>query len=339
MGKNKDPPPFSLDKQYTQWKTEVKAWLYTADSQDKNKAALSIALSLPEKGCNSIRQRIFNSVTFFEAGGTAAEPTEGISKDAWKDLIAFMDKEFAKDDIAELYDKTETLLHTVKQDADSMKEYINKFDDAFSQATKAGIGAVSSGFMMCLFMRNAGIDQQNFKFVASGIDFKKKDTLYDQAKESMIKYFGSIGSKSDPGGATGGVMDLETLWNRGGGNRGGYRGGHRGGHRGGSSGGGNNREQFKSSSGNIFGNPTPQQFRKLNPKKYGKILKCHNCQAVTHLANECPEANMTLIGEPEDLEDLMKMNLGGEEKKDEESDDDDYVADIAKSNSLFSRRW
>ena len=122
MGKNKDPPPFSLDKQYTQWKTEVKAWLYTADSQDKNKAALSIALSLPEKGCNSIRQRIFNSVTFFEAGGTAEEPTEVISKDAWKDLIAFMDKEFAKDDIAELYDKTETLLHTVKQDADSMKE-------------------------------------------------------------------------------------------------------------------------------------------------------------------------------------------------------------------------
>merc|ERR1711894_232475 len=78
-------------------------------------------------------------------------------------------------------------------------------------------------------MKNAGIDQQNFKFVASGIDFKKKDTLYDQAKESMIKYFGSIGSKSDSGGATGGVMDLETLWNRGGGNRGGYRGGHRGG--------------------------------------------------------------------------------------------------------------
>ena len=167
MGKTKDPPPFTLDKQYTQWKTEVKAWLFTADNTDKNKAALSIALSLPEKGCNSIRQRIFNSVTFFKMGGTEANPAEEISKDAWKDLIAFMDKEFAKDDIAELYDKTELFLHTVKREEDSMKEYINMFDDAFSQATKAGIGAVSSGFIMCLFMKNAGIDQKDFKFVAS----------------------------------------------------------------------------------------------------------------------------------------------------------------------------
>ena len=337
MGKNKDPPPFTLDKQYTQWKTEVKAWLFSADTTDKNKAALSIALSLPEKGCNSIRQRIFNSVKFFSPGGTEANPTEEVSKDAWKDLIAFMDKEFAKDDIAELYDKTEAFLHTVKREDDSMKDFINKFDDAFSQATKAGIGNVSSGFIMCLFMKNAGIDQRDFKFVASGIDFTKKDTLYDQAKESMIKYFGSIGSKTESAGASGGVMDMDTLWSRGGGNRGGYRGGYRGGgFRGGFRGGRSSeggqqegREVSSRNSGNIFGNPKPLQFRKLNPKKFGKVLKCHNCQAVTHLANECPEANVTLIGEPEDLEDLMKMNIG-EDDDGENDDEDDYVGDIAK---------
>ena len=220
MGKSKDPPPFTLDKQYSQWKTEVKAWLFTADTADRNKAALTIALSLPEKGCNNIRQRIFNSVKFFQDGGTAEAPTEEISKDAWKDLIAFMDKEFAKDDISELYDKTEAFLHTVKKEGESMKEYINRFDDAFSQATKAGIGAVASGFIMCLFVKNAGIDSKDFKFVASGIDFSKKDTLYDQAKDSMIKYFGSIGSKTESSGASGSVMDMETLWNRKGG---GYR--------------------------------------------------------------------------------------------------------------------
>ena len=53
MGKAKDPPPFMMDKPYEQWKVEVKAWMYTADAADKNKAAMTIALSLPEKGCNN----------------------------------------------------------------------------------------------------------------------------------------------------------------------------------------------------------------------------------------------------------------------------------------------
>ena len=38
MGKTKDPPPFMMDKPYEQWKTEIKAWMYTADAADKNKA-------------------------------------------------------------------------------------------------------------------------------------------------------------------------------------------------------------------------------------------------------------------------------------------------------------
>ena len=91
-----------MDKPYEQWKTEIKAWMYTADAADKNKAALTVALSLPEKGCNNIRQRIFNSVTFFTIGGTNENPVEKISDNAWKDLIEFMDKEFAKDDIARI---------------------------------------------------------------------------------------------------------------------------------------------------------------------------------------------------------------------------------------------
>ena len=77
-----------MDKPYEQWKTEIKAWMYTADAADKNKAALTVALSLPEKGCNNIRQRIFNSVTFFTQGGTQEAPVEKISDNAWKDLIA-----------------------------------------------------------------------------------------------------------------------------------------------------------------------------------------------------------------------------------------------------------
>ena len=256
MGKAKDPPPFMMDKPYQQWKTEIKAWMFTADTADKNKAAMTIALSLPEKGCNNIRQRIFNSVTFFTHTGDP--PVESVSPEAFKDLIEFMDKEFAKDDISELYDKTDAFLHTVKKADETMKEFINRFDDAMNQADKAGMGEISQGFKMCLFLKNAKIGEKDFKFVISAIDYKMKARLYPQAKESMIKYFGSIGSKPDTEGAEGGVMDLETLWSKGGyrgrGNRGGYRGGYRGG-------GGNKEDDGEKQlrveskfAGNIFGN-------------------------------------------------------------------------------------
>ena len=338
MGKTKDPPPFSLEKPYEQWKLEIKAWRLTADTDDQNKAALTIALSLPEKGCNSIRQRIFNSVTFF----TPATPTveEKISVNAWKDIIAFMDKEFQKDDIAQLYDKTDEFLHTLKKDEETMKDYINRFDDALNQAEKAGMGKISQGFQMCLFLKNAGLEQKDFKFVISAIDYSKKETLYPQAKESMIKYFGSIGSKpGTSGGATSANFDLETLWSGRGGFRGGGRGGYRGGFRGnrGGYGGGSYRDRSDDAGqrveskfeGNIFGQGKPKTFRKLNPKKFGKILKCHNCQAITHLANECPESNVTLIGESEDLDLIMGMNT--EDDHEQEDGQDDYVDRIAQS--------
>ena len=325
MGKTRDPPPFSLDKPYQQWKTEIKAWRLTTDAAEKNKAALTIALSLPEKGANNIRQRIFNKVNFFVAGADA-NADETISPNAWKDVIAFMDKEFAKDDIAELYDKTDAFLHTVKKADETMKEYINRFDDAMSQAEKAGIGAISQGFQMCLFLKNAGLDEKDFKFVVSAIDYKKKDDLYPQAKESMIKYFGSICGKQEEDNM--GIQNLDTLWSgsRGGFRRGGFKGrggGSRGGH-----GGGNEELSVQSKySGNIYGQPQPKQFRKLNPKKFGKILKCHNCQAVTHLAGECPEANVTLLGEMEDIDTILKMA----EEEEHDDGEEDYVSQISKN--------
>ena len=338
--KTKDPPSFSLDKPYQQWKAEVKAWQYTVDQADKNKCALTIALSLPEKGCNDIRKRIFNTVNFYTTTGEGENRVEKISDTAYKDIIDFLDKEFAKDDIAELYDKTDTFLHTKKKDSETIKDFINRFDDNMSQAEKAGMGDISQGFKMCLFLKSSNLQDSDFKFVVSAIDYKQKTTLYPQAKDAMIKFFGSVraaGQKSEDEG----ILDAtDAMWSGGGG---GYRGGGRGGYRGGGSrgrGGGRGPDDeyiVKSRfAGNIYGQEASQSqghqngnksFRQLNPKKFGKVLKCHNCQAVTHLANKCPEANITLIGEQEDIQQLMELNAR-QEMEDEEKD---YVGDISKA--------
>ena len=60
MGKAKDPPRFSLDKPYEQWKTEIRLWQLEQpdDNADTAKHAIRIALDMPEEGCNDIRARI-----------------------------------------------------------------------------------------------------------------------------------------------------------------------------------------------------------------------------------------------------------------------------------------
>ena len=336
MGKSKDPPQFSLEKPYQQWKAETKVWLYGQEAE-KNKSALQVALSFPEKGCGNIRQRVFNSVKFFIEGATPNDD-ETVSPTAWKDLMTFLDKEFKKDDIAELFDRTQTFLHTHKSSSETVKDYINRFDDAMNQAAKAGMGEISQGFMMTMFLANAKLEDRDFKFVLSAIDYSKKDTLYPQAKESMIKFFGSLKSATEgecTGGAAGGIIDCtEAMWS---GARGGSRG--RGGYRGGSfrgRGGGRDQERIVTSkyAGNVFGQSSQndgsqqKQFRRLNPKQNGNLRRCFNCQAVTHFARDCPEANINLVGEEQDIECLMQMQL---EQQQLEDTDSDYVGDIAKT--------
>ena len=68
MGKIKDPPRFSLDKPYDQWKTEIALWQLEqpADNTDTSKHAITIALAMPETGCNDVRARILASVKLFD---------------------------------------------------------------------------------------------------------------------------------------------------------------------------------------------------------------------------------------------------------------------------------
>ena len=91
----------------------------TVDKADQNRAALIIALSLPEKGCNNIRQRIFDSVKF-TLPETATEP-EKISPDAWNDTFAFLDKEFAKN-------KDLDLIMSMNQEQDQTEDEIQAHD-------------------------------------------------------------------------------------------------------------------------------------------------------------------------------------------------------------------
>ena len=313
MGKAKDPPRFSLDKPYEQWKTEIRLWQLEQpdDNADTAKHAIRIALDMPEEGCNDIRARILASVKLYD---TAPDGSVKANADAFKNLMAFLDEEFKKDDILHLCQLIEDWLETSKANHNSLKNYINAFDFAYKKAKTAGLPEMPQEFLMQRFLKNAQLEDKDYKFVVSSVDMSdaKRPTLYPQTKEAMLKYFGR--GAAEPTTST--EPTSETMWGtyhhggrgggRGGGGyggRGGYRGGHggRGGYGGGYGGYRGGQEQMVKAEGiahgNIYGKIGQQQrtFRKLNPRQNGKLNPCWNCGGLTHLAKNCPENGVTLI--------------------------------------------
>ena len=189
MGKPKDPPKFSLDKPYDQWKTEITLWQLEqpADNADTAKHAISIALAMPETGCNDIRARILGSVVLFD---TDAEGKNTPNKDAFKNLIDFLDKEYKKDRTLDMCTSIDKWLEVSRSEHNNLKEYINAYDFAYKHAKKLGLPEMPQEFLMQRFMKGAMLDDKDYKFVMSSVDTNKKTTLYDQSKEAMIKYFG-----------------------------------------------------------------------------------------------------------------------------------------------------
>ena len=138
MGKIKDPPKFSLDKPYDQWKTEIALWQLEqpADNADTSKHAITIALAMPETGCNDVRARILASVKLFD---TDAQGKNTPDKDAFKNLVAFLDNEFKKDTTLEMCELIDKWLDTSRADHANLKAYINAYDFAYKKAKKAGL--------------------------------------------------------------------------------------------------------------------------------------------------------------------------------------------------------
>ena len=89
----KIPPVFTTQKPYSRWVDEIKAWQALTDL-DVKKRCIAIALSLPEDGQNSIRDKVFSELTV-----DVLNADDGVVK-----LIEFMDKIFKKDELSEAYE-------------------------------------------------------------------------------------------------------------------------------------------------------------------------------------------------------------------------------------------
>ena len=80
-----------MTKNYEMYKKELESWK-AITSIEAAKLGRVVALSLPEEDPSGIRQKVINSVNLDGADG-------------YTNLIAFMDKEFKKDEISDMCEK------------------------------------------------------------------------------------------------------------------------------------------------------------------------------------------------------------------------------------------
>ena len=181
----KTPPAFTTKRSYERYRAELEAWT-SVTSVKKESWARLIALNMPdtpEEG--DIRGRIFESLGEDLAG-----------EDGYLKLLSWLDKHYRQDKDIVLIDRIKQFMKFVKTPDMSITEFLAGFDTAYNTAIKQGLEKLPEPYLMYMIIENAGLSEQEVKFILSDIDKTKKDSLYDQTRDSMKKYLIGMSSES-----------------------------------------------------------------------------------------------------------------------------------------------
>ena len=182
----KTPPSFSTKRSYERYKAELLAWSEVTTVK-KSSWARIIALNMPDTSDEGdIRGKIFESMGDDLAG------EEGFTK-----LVTWLDKHFAQDKDIVMIDRIKQFMKFVRKPGMTIKEFIAGFDTAYDTAIKKGLEKLPQPYLMYMIIENAGLSEQEIKFILSDVDKTQKDTLYEQTRNSMKKYL--IGMNGENG--------------------------------------------------------------------------------------------------------------------------------------------
>mgnify|MGYP001297108246 FL=1 len=180
MGGNprKNPPKFSVSR-YERYRTELLAWIDLAD-YDEDKIASVIALDLPTEGKEGdVRGKVFEDIgdTIRGDNGTTA-------------LVAWLDKHYRVDQMTRVVEKIKNFMSIKRNKDEDVSTYLSNFDVAYNSMNSGGETRMPQAFLMYLLMENAGLTDNEWQLVISGVDTMAQGTLYDQARTQITKIAG-----------------------------------------------------------------------------------------------------------------------------------------------------
>ena len=272
MSMKLNPPDFS-SKSYEQYRLELSAW-EKITNLDKKKQAIAIALSLPENDKTAIRQRVFEELSLDELGGD-----DGLAK-----LMTFLDVKLGKDDLADSLEKFEDFDDFTRKDDQLVSDFITQFDQKYNRIVKKGM-KLPPEILAFQLLKRAKITGEEKMLVLTGMDYGKKEELFEQAKKSLKKFKGAepCGGGGAVAGAAVTVKREPTLINEDA-----YIAGYR-------------MVPFDRNIGRgRFWNPqyrgkgsaaSGSTQRKVNPPgKDGRPLTCRACGSFRHMLTDCPDS-------------------------------------------------
>ena len=222
MGNSHDKhhyPQYKKGDNYELFKTKLNYWAKIT-SLAKEKQGLAIALySLPENDESMIYEKVMREI-----------PQADLEKETGLDtLIKFLDKHLGKDSMEEAWGHFLDF-EVCKRGDLSIAKYIADFDEKYKRMEKSAGGTVAPFILAFKLLYCANLTNDELLVTMTGLDFSKKDQLYEDAKTALKKYKGGIVS----GGGCSGAGDqairvkVEEAYIAGFGAGRGYRGGYRG---------------------------------------------------------------------------------------------------------------
>ena len=264
--------PTFESKSYERYRVELEAWREVTELP-KEKQGIAIALSLPDESESNIREKIFDEL-----------PVSTLkAEDGFESVLQFFDKLLKKDDLADLWQKFDDFEEVRREQNQSISEYIAKFDHVYKKLSKHSI-KLPSEILAFKLLKNANIKGDERLLVLTGLDYSRKETLYEQAQMSLKKFQGDQAVKDRQCGAVkfdaaflaeneevllaaGYVKKSSAPWKKSGSSKfGGKKGSH---------------DSAESQKGN--------KERPMNPRNGdGKLLTCISCGSFRHLIADCP---------------------------------------------------
>ena len=263
----KAPPVFSDQINYDRWINELKFWDKMTKIEKKEKG-LAVALSLPLH--SDIRDKVFTELTVDELN-----VDDGLEK-----LILFLDRNYKKEEIAEVYNAWSTFDLLARKNGETMEHYLREFDKCQKKIKKHAIEMPNQilGFQLLAY---SGLSQSEKQIVLTGVDYGKKDTVYEQMVLSIKKFFGD---QMIPGNVTiksenqAIAIKQEPVMEN---NHDAFYAGNR------------NVQKYNESKG-YRSQPTDRRQNlakpRLNPVNgyTGKPYRCHSCRSEYHFIRDCP---------------------------------------------------
>ena len=265
-------PPDLSSGNYELYKEKLLAWQMVTDIP-VDKQGIVIALTLPNDDKHKIQEEVFSQI-----GREKLSQENGLDT-----LINFLDSKLMKDDLSDSLEKFEEFENFQRVNGQNITEYIAAFDSRYRKMEKFKI-KLPSEILAFKLLRRANISKEEKMLVLTGMNYANRETLYEEAKQSLKKFKGDITEGSI---STAASVKLEPAflaeneeallaagyYKQGQGKRSVRTG------RGGYSRGGGQRGQGQ------------EARRKMNPTgPDGKPLTCRVCGSYRHLMKDCPDS-------------------------------------------------